>query len=205
MCKQILLNIILATTIIITSQSSIHAQSHFGVEAGATVSSVYTTTQTLTPYDSSIKPIIGARAGLFFEHEIKDFFAIKTGVFGALKGSQLQTGDRWNLIYLTVPILAVFTPIKPLKIGVGVELGALVADNFPLLTNNKLSLGIRGEITWQISPAFRLIAHSTVDVTPIYSIYHTDDQGFLLTKNNYNNITGGLSLAYTIKSFGKKG
>ena len=203
MCKQILLKVILVATLIITSQRTISAQYHLGVEAGATVSSLYTIQESYV--NNWASPTIGARAGLFFENEIKDFFAIKTGVFGVLKGCQLQMGERWNLVYITVPALAVFTPVKPLKLGIGIELGALVANNIRLLADNTLSLGIRSEVAWQINPSFRLIAHTTVDVTPTSSIIYTDDRGFLLASNNYNNITGGLSLAYTIKTFDKEG
>ena len=142
---------------------------------------------------------------MFFESEIKDFLAIKTGLFGVLKGCQLQTDDRWNLAYITLPFLVVFTPIKPLKLGVGVELGALVANNLPLLADNKLSIGVRAEAAWQITPSFRLIAHGTLDVTSTTSLFHTDDQGNLRGQSSHNNITGGLSLAYTIKTFDKKG
>jgi hypothetical protein len=203
MCKQILLPIIIIALIITTSHSNLNAQYHLGIEAGATLSSLYTIQEPTIELFSG--PVPGARAGLFFEAEIKDFIALKTGVFGVLKGANLHTGERWNVVYLTVPVLLNFTPIKPLKLGIGVELGALVADNYQALADNKLSLGIRAEVAWQISPSFRLIAHSTVDVTTTSSVFYTDDQGFLVTKNNYNHITGGLSLAYTIKTFDKKG
>jgi hypothetical protein len=204
MCKELFFKVILVTTLIITSQRILHAQYHLGVEAGATVSSFYSTPQE-PKMSEFIRPAIGARVGVFFESQIKDFFAIKTGIFGALKGTQFKSGDRWSLVYLTLPVLAIFTPVKPLKLGIGVELGALVSDSHPLLTDNKLSLGIRGEIAWQINPSFRLIAHSTIDVTPTFSVTYTDDQGNPLTQINNNNITGGLSLAYTIKTFDKKG
>lgn len=203
MCKQILLQVIIVATLIITSHCRLHAQYHLGVEAGATLSSLYTIQEQYV--DNFASPVIGARAGLFLENEIKDFFAIKIGVFGALKGCKLQSNIRWNGVYITVPALAIFTPVKPLKLGIGIELGALVSKDFLLLVNNKLSLGIRCEVAWQISSCFRLIAHSTVDVTPTSLIIYTDEQGRLLSKNNYNNITGGLSLAYTIKTFDKKG
>lgn len=204
MCKQILSKIIILAIIIITSHSNIQAQYHLGVEAGATLSSLYTFQEPTTGRLFS-DPTVGARTGLFFEAEVKDFIAIKTGLFGALKGAYLNTGERWNLVYITVPALVIFTPVKPLKLGIGAELGALVSNNFSsLTTNSPLSIGIRTELAWQINASFRLIAHNTVDVTPTTSIFYTDEQGNLLTKRNYNNITGGLSLAYTIKTFGKK-
>jgi hypothetical protein len=193
----------LVVTLIITNHSNTHAQYHLGVEAGATLSSLYTFPEPII--EPLTGPVAGARAGVFFEAEIKDFIALKTGLFGVLKGANLDTGERWNLVYLTVPALLVFTPVKPLKLGIGVELGALVSNNFQLLADNKLSLGIRAEIAWQINPSFRLIGHSTVDMTPTTSLFYTDDQGNLLTRINYSNITGGLSLAYTIKTFSKKG
>ena len=204
MCKQFLLTLMFVVTLIFTNHSNIQAQYHLGVEAGATLSSLYTFQAPSQNLFSG--PVAGARGGLFFEAEVKDFIAIKTGLFGALKGANLNTGERWNLVYLTVPALLVFTPVKPLKLGVGVEFGALVANNFSASsTDSPFSLGIRGEIAWQINPSFRLIGHSTVDVNPTSSIFYTNDQGTISSKNSYSNITGGLSLAYTIKTFDKKG
>lgn len=205
MCKQILLQVILVATIIITSHCSLHAQHYLGFEAGATVTSLYTIQEPEPPIGRFASPTIGARVGVFFESEIKDFLAIKTGLFGVLKGCQLETHGRWNLVYMTIPVLVVFNPVKPLKLGIGVELGALIANNIPLLVDNKLSLGVRGEVAWQISPSFRLIAHGTLDLIPTTTILYTDDQGNIAGQSSYNNITGGLSLAYTIKTFDKKG
>lgn len=201
MCKQILLKVILVASLIILSHRILQAQNHLGVEAGATVSYLHTFQEPLMKNWTT--PVVGARVGAFFEHEVKDFFAIKTGVFGTLKGSQI-TGGRWNLVYITVPALAIFTPVKPLKLGIGVELGALVSNNISLITTNTFNFGLRSEIAWQISPSFRLIAHGTLDLTPTFFVTYTDGDGNVLDNQGYNHITGGLSLAYTIKTFDKK-
>lgn len=203
MYKQILLKVIFILLFITNISHKTKAQQRIGVEAGATISALYSLD--MDSVNTFSTPSVGARAGFFFESKITDYLAIKTGLSGAMKGCQLDKDNRWDLVYLTVPVLAVFTPVKPLKIGIGVEAGALILNNRYALRGNSLTLGIRSEIAWQINPLFRLIAHATVDVTPNLSIQYTDDQGFPISKVGYNNISGGLSLAYTIKTFDKKG
>lgn len=203
MYKQILLKAILPLLLISIISNKTKAQHNFGVEAGVTIASLYSSNSDFRQIPFS--PSIGARTGLFWESAITDFFAIKTGLSGELKGHQIDNNGRWDLIYLTLPVLAIFTPVKPLKLGIGIEAGAVVFNNIPLLEAEILTLGIRSEIAWQINPSFRLMAHTTVDITRRFYVHYTDDQGNPIDKVGYNNISGGLSLAYTIKTFDKKG
>lgn len=194
------------TIFLFSNQQSIQAQYSFGVEAGGLVSSLITLDQPYPVAGSNSRenltaPVVGGTAGVFLERDFKENFALKVGLFSTLKGAYMYQNFRWNLLYLTTPILAVFTPVKPLKIGVGIEVGAVVYNNARFITDRTLSVGARTEIAWQINEAFRLIAHGTLDFTPTHIVLYTDDQGVNRGINRYRNVTGGLSLAYIIKTF----
>lgn len=180
-----------------------HAQtkSHLGVEGGITLASFYSLQ---TTNDQFYAPTIGARLGIVFEQEFTNLIAVKIGVLGTLKGSQIrQPALNWHTGHISIPLLLNLSPIKPLKIGFGGELNILVAANLLFPAINPVTFGIRSEIGWQINPAFRLIAHATLGVMPSHTVFHTDEQGNVVSTNAYQHITGGISLAYTFKTFGK--
>lgn len=183
------------------------AQYHFGAEAGVLLASQVTfdAPYVAPNFDRSVelfsrKPLVGARVGLFLARAFTPRFSLKTGLFGSLQGAVVFQHTRWNLLYLTTPILAVFTPTKPIKIGVGIELKALI-NNAYRYVENPLALGVRSELTWQVNSTFQLLFHGTIDLTPTDRTVYTDNQGETIAENYYRNITGGLSLAYTIKTF----
>ncbi|MGH1338761.1 MAG: hypothetical protein ACRBFS_21785 [Aureispira sp.] len=208
MNQLLLFKTLLLAVFLLVNQSIIHAQSSIGLELGTMVTSFYSSEPLYKdrrfPSIASIQPAIGGRIGLSFEHSFKDFFAIKTGVFYALKGPYLDPDIRWSLGYVTVPVLAVFTPVEPLKIGVGIDFGALVTNSFAIVPAHRVTLGLRSEIIWQMSPVFRLLLHGSLDLTPTTSVNYTDDQGAVIGTNIYKHFTGGISIAYTLKRFDKK-
>lgn len=181
------------------------AQLHIGAEAGATISSVISTPS----YPEIYSPRVGVRGGLFVENEFNSFFALRTGLFYSLKGARAKTADLfyWNIHCLTVPLMATFTPVKPIRLGIGLETSVFLSNNHQFMKLPVVGLGAKGEIAWQINKMFRLIGHVTYNFTSIMEVYYTDDQGNITNNGNpipYNLIEGGLSLACTIKTFEKK-
>ena len=184
------------------SNIKLQAQTHLGVEGGVTVASFYSLQNTT---NNLYSPTIGARLGIVFEQEFTNLLALKTGVLGTLKGSQIQQlTQHWHTGHISIPVLINITPIKPLKIGLGGELNILVANNLNWAAINTVTFGLRSEIGWQINPTFRLIAHGTIGVLPSHTVYQTNEQGNVVSINSYQHITGGISLAYTFKTFSKK-
>ena len=143
MNQVLLLKAVFLTAFLSVSVSIVQAQSNLGLELGTMVTSFYTSEPLYQdknfPSIAAVKPAIGGRIGVFFDHSFKDFFAIKTGTFYTLKGPYLEEENRWTLGYITVPVLAVFTPMEPLKIGVGIDFGVLVMNNFIITPDHSIT------------------------------------------------------------------
>lgn len=179
--------------------SCTNAQYKVGVEVGTTISSLMTFSETPLAY----MPKFGVRAGAFVERKFTNLFMIKTGAFYELKGAYdpQSLANDLSFHFITIPVLAVFSPNKWLKVAAGVETGILVAKNIPLYLTNLVTVGARAELTWQINTAFRLIGHASFEISPFTEVMFTDDQGNPINSSSYHFLTGGLSLAYIIHSF----
>lgn len=181
------------------------AQSSIYLEAGATVSTLYSITPEYKPpgkEQSLFQPVVGFRAGVALEHDFEGVFGLKTGASYSFKGAKVPENFRWSLGYLCFPVLAVWRPVPALKVGLGLEFSALLTNNAALPPTNSVALGARTELIWQVTPQFRLLLHSTLDVTNSEKVTYTDDQGNPVATNVYRHLTGGLSLAYRLHNFG---
>lgn len=199
--NSLLFSLLILLPIITTAQSSI------SLEGGAVVSSLYSTQPEFKPTGfediDNFKPAIGFRAGVALEHAFEGAFALKTGAAYTLKGAHVFKDFRHSLGYICFPVLAIWSPVKTLKVGLGLEFSALLTNNAPLPPTNSVALGVRSELAWQINPKFRLILHGTADFTNSERIQYTDDQGYPVATNHYKHITGGVSLAYVLHTFGE--
>lgn len=202
--RHVILNSLLTFALFIGSFCHAKAQLRLGAEAGATISSIVS-----IPATTLYTPRVGVRAGAFLENDFTSFFALRTGVFYSLKGGKAITNDLsfWNLHCLTIPLVATFSPIKPLRLGIGLETSFFVANNNMFMQTPPVALGARAEVAWQINNLFRLIGHFTYDFTSILEIYYVDGNGYPVNNSQptpYNCLEGGISLACTIVTFEKK-
>lgn len=179
-------------------------QSNIYLEAGAIASTFYSASPEYQPPGTEqglFQPVVGFRAGVALEHDFEGVFGLKTGASYSFKGAEVPEDFRWSLGYLCFPVLAVWRPVPALKVGLGLEFSSLLTNNAALPPTNSVALGARTELMWQISPQFRLLLHSTLDVTNSEKVTYTDDQGNPIATNVYRHLTGGLSLAYRLHRF----
>ena len=80
----------------------------------------------ITDNDSRIKA--GFTAGVEAQYQINYWFGVAAGVQYAQQGTKVKnSGPKYNLGYVNVPIMAKFYPVKRLALGAGIQPGFLTS------------------------------------------------------------------------------
>lgn len=80
------------------------------------------TASTLTSVDDS-KTKVGGAAGVEFEYQASDKFSVTAGAIYSMQGADGENGNKINLEYINVPILANYYVAKGFAIKAGIQPG----------------------------------------------------------------------------------
>jgi hypothetical protein len=161
------------------------AQTYTAIKAGAALSNLH------YKFASNNQARITWFAGFMVNLEVQEQFFVRTELLYSRRGYQVPATatsikGNMNYGYLSIPLLAGYTPVKNLSVMAGPELGYMLsakAKDANATTDvigfvqNRFSVDANTGLSYALTPELTLDAHFLVGLTALYSVTYADANG----------------------------